>query len=268
MSEYSTKHTTSLAKTGKAKKSLGQHFLKDVRLASSIVEHLMISPDDKVLEIGPGLGALTEHIVAKRPAHLCLIEKDYVFAATHKAALPHAEVRCEDAMNISWPTFATPIKLISNLPYNIASPLMWDMLSQVPFWERAVFMVQKEVAERIVAVPNTKAYGALSVWMQAYATIRIVLHVGPGSFVPPPKVDSAVILCLPRPLSDRPQNPKALARMLKICFQMRRKQLQRILRTAGFDDAEVRMQALNLDPALRPEALSVHDFSRLAEAFF
>ncbi len=255
----------------RAKKSLGQHFLKDKNVSLRIVELLDIEESDYVLEIGPGRGALTEHIVQKKPKKLCLIEKDYALGEMHKEDLPkildNVEVKCIDALSFPWGEIDEEVKLISNLPYNVASPLMWDMLSSVPRWTRAVFMVQKEVALRLVAKKNTKDYGGLSVWLQSYADISLKFCVGPKAFSPPPKVDSAIVLCTPKNKEDLPKDPKALADFIKICFQMRRKQLQAILRKSGFPGAKEQLESLGFEPSLRPEDLSVEDFMQLASAF-
>ena len=180
----------------RAKKSLGQHFLKDAKTSARIVDLLRITPEDRVLEIGPGPGAITGIIHERGPARFRLIEKDSYWAAHHaeleRPAPPAVEVLNDDALAFPWESLEGPWKIISNLPYNVASPLMWDIVSRTPELTRAVFMIQKEVAERLYATPGTKDYGALSVWIQSYARVEWGFVVGPGAFNPPPKVDSAV----------------------------------------------------------------------------
>ena len=213
----------------RAKKSLGQHFLKDAKTSARIVDLLRIGPEDRVLEIGPGPGAITGIIHERGPAEFRLIEKDSYWAAHHaelERPAPAVQVLNADALAFPWESLEGPWKIISNLPYNVGSPLMWDIVSRTPDLTRAVFMVQKEVAERLYAKPGTKDYGALSVWIQSYVRVEWGFVVGPGAFNPPPKVDSAVVTFIPLPRERHPADPKALSSILKLCFQLRRKQLQ------------------------------------------
>lgn len=255
----------------RAKKSLGQHFLKDAKTSARIVDLLRITPEDRVLEIGPGPGAITGIIHERGPARFRLIEKDGYWAAHHaeleRPASPAVEVLNDDALAFPWESLEGPWKIISNLPYNVASPLMWDIVSRTPELTRAVFMIQKEVAERLYAVPGTKDYGALSVWIQSYVRVEWGFVVGPGAFNPPPKVDSAVVTFVPLPKDRHPKNPEALSAMLKVCFQLRRKQLQSILRRAGRADPAAVLEGLGIAPEARPETLSPAQFQQLAEAF-
>lgn len=158
----------------RAKKSLGQHFLKDAKTSARIVDLLRIGPEDRVLEIGPGPGAITGIIHERGPAEFRLIEKDSYWAAHHaelERPAPAVQVLNADALAFPWESLEGPWKIISNLPYNVGSPLMWDIVSRTPDLTRAVFMVQKEVAERLYAKPGTKDYGALSVWIQSYVRV-------------------------------------------------------------------------------------------------
>ena len=249
-----------------AKKSLGQHFLKNPDISRRIVDLLHIEPGDHVLEIGPGPGALTRLIADRTPARLLLIEKDTHWAAVHTrelAARSEAEVLCQDALAFDWSSLGGSWKLIGNLPYNVASPLIWDAVRHVPHLARAVFMVQKEVGERLAARPGTHAYGALSVWVQSFARVDWGFVVGPGNFTPPPKVDSAVVSLTALPESARPPHPDALAHVVKLCFQQRRKQLQAILRHHGLADAASLLTALDIDPAARSETLDCAKFHAL-----
>lgn len=260
-----------LTATPRAKKSLGQHFLKDARTSARIVDLLRIEPHDCVLEIGPGPGAITGIIHERGPARFRLIEKDGYWAAHHagleRSGPPATEVLNADALAFPWESLEGPWKIISNLPYNVGSPLIWDIVSRTPHLTRAVFMVQKEVAERLYAKPGTKDYGALTVWVQSYVRVEWGFVVGPGAFSPPPKVDSAVVTFVPLPKERHPARPKALAAMLKLCFQLRRKQLQSILRRAGGGDPAPVLERLGIDPQARPETLSPDLFQQLAEAF-
>jgi Dimethyladenosine transferase (rRNA methylation) len=171
-----------------------------------------------------------------------------------------------DALRFDWRriTPEKPWKIIGNLPYNVASPLIWDIVSRATGWQRAAFMVQKEVGQRLAAQPNTNHYGALSVWVQSYARPRMEFIVGPGAFSPPPKVDSAVLSFDPLPPERRPAHPKVLARLLRVCFQQRRKQLGGVFRRSGQPGLEAALEKTGIDPSLRPEALANKDFQALA----
>ncbi|AGW14252.1 16S rRNA (adenine(1518)-N(6)/adenine(1519)-N(6))-dimethyltransferase RsmA [Megalodesulfovibrio gigas] len=255
----------------RAKKSLGQHFLHDVNTARRIASLLEIGPDDTVLEIGPGTGALTRHLIAAAPRRLICLEKDRELAPLLKTSHPDVDVVLMDAMQAPWDRLgaACPgLKIAGNLPYNVASPLMWDCIARTPGFERAVFMIQKEVARRIVAPPGGKEYGALTVWLQAFATVEYAFTVGPGVFTPRPKVDSGVIVLRPRPLNLHdlaPAGPAELAAVVRRCFQQRRKQLGTILR--GYIDESVAgiLAADGILLTARPETLAVSQFLTLAK---
>ena len=252
----------------KAKKSLGQHFLHDRHISERIVQLLDINAQDKVIEIGPGPGALTNILKQYPLAHLLLIEKDNYFALEHtKTKSPYMDVLCMDALKMPWQDFNTDnkCKIISNLPYNVASPLMWDIFSQCTGLERAVFMMQKEVGQRIIAEPGTKAYGALSVWTQSFTLPQWGFVVGPKCFSPPPKVDSAVLAFKPLPLEERPKHPQLLAQIIKMCFQNRRKQLRAIFKQNNVLHYLEYLETLNIDILRRPETLSPMDFSNLVQ---
>ena len=244
--------------------------MKDAKTSARIVDLLRIGPEDRVLEIGPGPGAITGIIHERGPSEFRLIEKDSYWAAHHaelERPAPAVQVLNADALAFPWESLEGPWKIISNLPYNVGSPLMWDIVSRTPDLTRAVFMVQKEVAERLYAKPGTKDYGALSVWIQSYVRVEWGFVVGPGAFNPPPKVDSAVVTFIPLPRERHPADPKALSSILKLCFQLRRKQLQSILRRAGRDDTAAALERLGIAPEARPETLTPEQFQQLDGIF-
>jgi len=257
-----------------AKKSLGQHFLKNKSVIQRIINLGDIQEDEQVIEIGPGPGALTKLLRDMNYGKLWLLEKDDIFAQEHKDyatkhKLERMEVLHMDALTFDWKSLQGQWKIIGNLPYNIASPLMWDIVSQVPHLSKAIFMVQREVAERIRASEGNKTYGALSVWIQSYCKVEKGFVVEPHAFSPPPKVDSALIVLTPLPKENLPKDPQNLARLIKICFQQRRKQMHGVLQKAlpHSYNASI-LETLGIDIHARAETLSPQTFQRLCALLF
>lgn len=257
-----------------AKKSLGQHFLKNNHAIERIVQYAHIEDHDQVMEIGPGPGALTNLLLTRKCAKLYLLEKDDNFAKLHqeyaeKNELSHVNVLHMDALTYPWEKMEGEWKILGNLPYNVASPMMWDMVRHVPKLACAVFMIQKEVARRIRADKDSKTYGALSVWIQSFCKVEKGFVLGPHAFSPPPKVDSEVIIFKPLKTEDKPQDPENLSRLIKICFQQRRKQLHGILQKALPETYHVGIwETLGMDGAYRAENLSPKDFQKLCSLLF
>lgn len=271
--------TEPMQQNPRPKKSLGQNFLKDQGISRKIVRTLGIGAEDCVIEIGPGPGALTEHMVEVNPARLILVEKDDHWAAERAASLgaelfpgafPLPEARravvCADALRLPWESLDFPCKLIGNLPYNVASPLMWEIFSRASGLTRAVFMIQKEVGLRICAEPGTSAYGALTVWVKSFMRPKMEFIVPPHVFYPAPKVDSAVLSFEPLPAWPAPFSPSKLAAVLHKTFSMRRKQLGTIFQ--GTPNRLELLTNLGIDPKLRPENLTPQEFHLLAGAGF
>ena len=255
--------------TPRAKKSLGQNFLQDINIARKIVDSLNIAQTDSVVEIGPGPGALSSLIAARSPEKLLLIEKDDHWARERRETAitqgTQPEVLCADALTIAWEAFPAPWKCIGNLPYNVASPLMWEIFSRARNLERAVFMIQKEVGQRIVAQPGTGAYGALSVWIQTFMKPKIEFIVPPHVFLPRPKVDSAVLSFVPQNAVPSSEESRSLAKTLHRCFQQRRKQLGTILKGSGLKEDALPPDS-GITFTLRPERLTPEQFLLLANA--
>ncbi|WP_420634539.1 16S rRNA (adenine(1518)-N(6)/adenine(1519)-N(6))-dimethyltransferase RsmA [Candidatus Palauibacter sp.] len=256
----------------RAKRSLGQNFLVDPNIQRKIVDELDPRPADTVLEVGAGHGELSRHLL-DRCRRLVLVEKDRDLARELEArwgGRPGVEVVEGDALRLDLSAAArpdSPVRVVSNVPYNITSPLVFAFLGLDPAAGRIVITVQREVAERIVATPGSKAYGALSVGIQAIADAGLAFRVGRQAFRPVPAVDSAVVRLLPRPDAAEVDRT-ALRRLTRACFNRRRKQLQKTLRTApelGFEgDAAAVLTDLSIDPAARPESLDPATFVALA----
>jgi 16S rRNA (adenine1518-N6/adenine1519-N6)-dimethyltransferase len=253
----------------RAKRRLGQHFLSDPRLLARIADALEPGPEDTVLEIGPGPGGLTAALAAQA-GRLVAIEKDRELVPKLRARFPRAEIVEADALEADWHKLAGPRFLVAgNIPYNITSPLI-DKALEPPPPARIVFLVQKEVAERVTADAGTPAYGALSVGVQAVAKAERLFTIPAGAFFPRPKVDSAVLRLTPSydPLVTELEQP-AFRRLVVGIFGFRRKQLLRGLRELTGWEAE-RVGAVLSRAAIRgdvrPEVLSPGSFAALLRA--
>lgn len=260
----------------KAKKSLSQNFLVDPNLQRKIVRALGPLAGDRVLEIGPGQGALTEHL-AGHVAHLTLVELDDTLAAQLQekyAGREDVKVIHGDALELDVAAIAgdRPLKVIGNIPYGITTPIIFHLLDRRPRPQLIVLTVQKEVAERLAARPGTKDYGALTVGVQAVARVERLFNIARAAFRPRPDVDSTCVRLVPMsppPLSTHEE--EALRTLTRAAFQRRRKQLQRVLRQApeyslSGEAVSSVLQSLGIEPATRPDALPVADFIRLAAA--
>lgn len=250
-------------------KRFGQHFLADRRVLEAIVAALAIEDGDTVVEIGPGRGALTD-LLAERAGRLVAIELDRALADLLRARYadrPHVTILEADVLETDLAAVAGgPYVLAGNVPYYITTPILFHAL-RPPMPRRAVYLVQKEVADRMGAAPGSDEYGALSANLQASARAEVLLRVPPGAFRPPPKVDSAVVRVTPLDVPVvGPDRADAYRRLVLAAFGLRRKQLRRVLRTVRGLDAETAEAVLaraGLSPEARPETLGPADFARL-----
>jgi 16S rRNA (adenine1518-N6/adenine1519-N6)-dimethyltransferase len=252
-----------------AKKSLGQHFLKNPRILGRIADALEATSADTVVEIGPGLGGLTA-ILAARAGRVVAIEKDHALLPVLREQLPAVRFAEGDALEIDWHAAASgPYLLVGNIPYNITSPLLEKALEPPPP-ARIVFLVQQEVAERVAASPGSRAYGALTVGVQAQAAVERLFRVPAGAFVPRPKVDSALLRLRPFARPVVPDERRRQFRRLVVgLFGFRRKQLLRGLRelTGWLPDRVANVLAgTGLDGSRRPETLAVPEYVALLGA--
>ncbi|HYH80051.1 MAG TPA: 16S rRNA (adenine(1518)-N(6)/adenine(1519)-N(6))-dimethyltransferase RsmA [Longimicrobium sp.] len=257
----------------RAKRALGQNFLIDPNLQRKIVAAIEPGPNDEVLEIGPGVGALTRHL-AGTVRRLVLVELDNGLAARLReeyAGDPSIEVVNEDVLDVPLERISSDpaaLKVIGNIPYNITTPILFSLLERTPRPREIVLMVQREVADRILEPAGSKTYGALAVGVQAVADVSRVMNVSRDAFRPVPDVMSSVVRIVPHnPPRLTPQDEASLRELTRAAFQQRRKQFQRILRDAyhlSVDDVEQVGRAAGMDLVQRPETFSPQKFIDLA----
>ena len=251
------------------RKRFGQHFLTDRRSLERIVEAIHPEPADTVVEIGPGKGALTD-VLSDRCGRLIAIEIDRDLVASLKERFGErasVEIVEGDALETNWAALAGDSYLLAgNLPYYITTPLIFRILES-PMPRRAALLVQREVADRLVAEPGSSEYGALTVNVQVAADVRTVGRVSAGAFHPKPKVDSAIVLLTPRaePLLGADEE-KAFRAFVQAAFGMRRKTMLRLVRELWIpsaDSASAVLSEAGIEPAARPETLSPQAFVSL-----
>lgn len=255
--------------TEPAKKHLGQHFLHERGIISKIVQAVDPQPGDRLVEIGPGQGAITFPLL-DRHHELTVIEfdRDLIFPLT-EAARAHGtlEVIHRDVLTVDFSALAHnggPIRLVGNLPYNLSTPILFHALEHAAAIRDMHFMLQKEVVDRMAAEPGSKVYGRLSVMLQAYCQVTPLFTVPPGAFRPPPKVDSAVVRLVPRdPASIEVRDPAKFEAVVRDAFGQRRKTLRNAL-SQQCDAAAI--EAAGVRPDARAEQIAVADFVRLANS--
>ena len=254
--------------TGRAKKQLGQHFLADENILTVIERLAELGPDDVVLEVGPGLGVLTRRLAeGARHVHAVELDRSLEPHLADLAARPNVDLHWGDALAFDLAGLEpAPTKLVANLPYNVATPIVAESLAGLPTIERWTVMVQREVADRFFAAPSTKAYGSVSVLIQL-ATERTGFHpVSRTVFRPPPNVDSALVAFRRLALPDRfPQ----IKRLVEASFAHRRKTLPNSLALAGLatrDQGAAALAAIGRSAETRAEALEPGEFVELEAA--
>jgi 16S rRNA (adenine1518-N6/adenine1519-N6)-dimethyltransferase len=250
----------------RAKKRLGQHFLHDPAVLRRLVAAIAPAPADRMVEIGPGRGALTR-LLLERLDRLDVVEIDRELAASLPASVGHPEklvVHTGDALDFDFASLAAEpgsLRVAGNLPYNVSTPLLFHLLEFRDAIRDLHVMLQREVVERMTARPGGKDYGRLTVMLAAAARCEALFDVGPGAFQPPPKVWSTVVRITPRQPDFAIADRAKFAALVAHLFSMRRKTLGRALK--GRITAE-QIVALDIDPMARPETLSPSDFARLA----
>jgi len=254
-----------------AKKQLGQNFLLDLNLTAKIARQAGDLSQSDVLEVGPGPGGLTRGLLAEGARKVLAVEKDarcLAALAEIAAAYPgRLEVENGDALALDLTgRLVPPIKIVSNLPYNVGTELLVRWLTPKtwpPFWDSLTLMFQKEVAERIVATPGSKAYGRLSILANWRAETQIVMEVPPQAFTPPPKVTSAVVHLKSRAEPLYPANAAILSDVVARAFNQRRKMLRASLKSLG-PDVESWLEQAGIKPTARAETVSIEGFATLA----
>jgi 16S rRNA (adenine1518-N6/adenine1519-N6)-dimethyltransferase len=245
------------------RKRFGQHFLVDRSIVDAIVEAIAPRPGETLVEIGPGLGALTEPLLAKIDRlQVVEIDRDLIAHWQRHRDAARITVHASDALAFDFGSLGSALRIVGNLPYNISTPLLFHLSSFAGQVRDMHFMLQKEVIERMVAAPGEPARGRLSVMLQARYRMDWLLDVPPDAFDPPPKVDSAVVRMLPLPTAERlDHHPAAFARVVAAAFGQRRKMLRNTLRE--LIDVEA-LRSTGVDPQARAEELSVAQFEALA----
>jgi len=242
------------------KKKWGQNFLRNRGAVERIVAAVEPEPGELIVEIGPGEGVLTERLVSF-PNEIVVVEIDPALAARLRTRFgPRIEVIEGDALEFPLPT--RPWRAVGNLPYNVATPILRRVVAS-EHWRRAVFMLQKEVADRLVAVPSTEPYGFLTLFVQLYARARVLMTLDPRSFYPPPKVRSAVVVLEP---DRKPYVSEDLIDLISAAFRMRRKTLMNNLvewNGLGRDTANKALARAAIVMAARAENLTLEEFARL-----
>lgn len=267
-----------------AKKNLGQNFLVDLDAVQGIVQAAGIEPGDQVVEVGPGIGSLTEQLLLAG-GKVAAYEVDQSLPEILANELPEKvdgqdldqrfKLIMKDVLKADFATdlagffdLSKPVKVVANLPYYITTPIIFNLLESSLDFTSLTLMMQKEVAERLAAQPGSKVYGPLSIAVQTQMSVDLALEVGHASFMPKPKVDSAVVVLTPLEKPADVGDRKQFNRVVKLCFAQRRKTLANNLKTLLPDkeDREKLLADLDLDPRQRPEQLAISDFIRISQA--
>jgi len=246
-----------------AKKKFGQNFLKNAAIIHSIIQSINPLPNDLLIEIGPGLGALTKPLLEKTN-HLLAIEldRDIVAWMENEYSKKNITVFNEDILNFNFDQFDQKVRVVGNLPYNISTPILFKCIDNITNIKDLHFMLQKEVVDRMIAIPSSSEYGRLSVMLQYYFAMEHLVHVPKESFDPEPKVESSFVRLIP--YEHYPfvaNNIEQFGRIVKEAFSQRRKTIRNTLKSFI---SENDFQKIDINPQLRAENLSVSDFVKIS----
>lgn len=247
-----------------ARKRFGQNFLVAPGIIDGIVRAISPQANDCMVEIGPGLGALTEPLLSRlQHLHVVEIDRDLIARLHKQYSRERMTIHEGDALEFDFSRVGSKdLRIVGNLPYNISTPLLFHLASYAEQVKDMHFMLQKEVVERLVAVPGESAFSRISVMLQYRFHMEWLLDVPPDSFDPPPKVDSAVVRLIPKTSAECTTNIERLSQVVATAFAQRRKMLRNNLKSLFTPE---QLQQLGIDPQQRPEDLSVADYVRLAE---
>jgi 16S rRNA (adenine1518-N6/adenine1519-N6)-dimethyltransferase len=248
------------------RKRFGQHFLIDEHIIQQIIRAIAPQSSDHLLEIGPGPGILTQHLVDRvKQLDLVEIDHDLVKALATKYTQDHVHIHSQDVLQFDVSSIVNPsqkIRVVGNLPYNISTPLMFHLLKQAPLIEDMYFLLQQEVVNRITATPGNKQYGRLSIMIQYFCSVASDIHVPASAFNPPPKVESKTVRLVPHQQLPHIANDFShFSMVVKTAFSYRRKTIHNALKNL-IDTTE--LQTIDINPSLRPENLSLEQYIRIS----
>ena len=246
-----------------AKKKFGQNFLKDAAIIHSIIQSINPLPNDLLIEIGPGLGALTKPLLEKTNRLLAIeLDRDIVSWMENEYSKKNITIFNEDVLNFNFNQFDQKIRIVGNLPYNISTPILFKCIDNILNIKDLHFMLQKEVVDRMVAIPSSPEYGRLSVMLQYYFAMEHLVDVPKESFEPEPKVESSFVRLIP--YEQYPfiaNNIEQFARIVKEAFSQRRKTIRNTLKSFITEND---FEKIGINPQLRAENLSVSDFVKIS----
>jgi len=248
----------------RARKRFGQHFLTDPGVVDAIIAAIAARDDETVVEIGPGQGAITRSLAARAGVlHAIELDRDLVARLKHDYdACNNVIIHEADALKFDFAALGTSLRIVGNLPYNISTPLLFHLLRARAHITDMHFMLQKEVVDRMAAPPGSKTYGRLSIMLGCRFAIDALFDVDRLAFEPPPDVTSAVVRLTPLPAETYViDNEKTFARVVAQAFSQRRKTIRNSLRQVA---DEALLESVGIDPGMRPEAISIADYVRLA----
>lgn len=246
-----------------AKKRFGQNFLTDQSVIDSLIYAISPQTDDLLVEIGPGLGAMTKPLLKKlEKLHVVEVDRDIIAWMKKEYVDESIEIHSSDALKFDFTSLGENLRVTGNLPYNISTPILFHLLDNLSHITDMHFMLQKEVVERMVSEPSNSAYGRLSVMLQYKLSMEYLITVPPDAFNPAPKVESAFVRCIPHAVMPYVAKDEALfSKIVLAAFGQRRKTLRNTLKGLLDDEGFI---ALNIEPTLRAENLHVKDFVAIA----
>ncbi|OGW44720.1 MAG: hypothetical protein A2132_00020 [Nitrospirae bacterium RBG_16_43_11] len=257
-------------KPGRPKKHLGQHFLQDPEIISRIIRTADVNKEDVIVEIGPGRGALTFRL-AEMASEVIAIEIDHSIVESlneRAASYPNLSIVEADALRFHYHEIGTRFKVVANLPYYISTPILFRLIELSDMVTSMTIMLQKEVAKRVVAAPNSKDYGILSIAVQFYAVPEIAFNISRKSFYPEPKVDSSVLKIVPREkVAVDVRNEGLFWGLIKSAFYYRRKTLLNSLALSGHSKEIIKnvLEFAGIDQNKRPEQVSMEEWGKIAD---